>query len=79
MPLDPHPFFRKAIVPWYDSDAVCIGVIVLMGLVLLFGFLGVHVAQHKAGTRGDLWVPLLLVLSSGGVILSTAARMIRRR
>ena len=79
MPLARHPFFRKAIVSWYDSDAACSVVIALMILVLLFGLLGVYVAQGQSGYRRHLWVPLMLVTLSLGVIFSTAARMVRRR
>ena len=79
MPLAAHPFFRKAIVPWYDSDTACTVVIVLMIPVMLFGVLGIYVAQSQAAYREHFWVPMLLVALTAGVIFSTAARMIRRR
>jgi hypothetical protein len=79
MPLRSHPFFRKAIVPWYDTDAVCIAVIVLMALAMLFGLLGVYVAQSQGLYREHFWVPMLLAGLSAGVLISTVVRMIRRR
>jgi uncharacterized membrane protein len=79
MPLGSHPFFRKAIVPWYDADALCVAFIVLTVLAMLFGFLGIYVAQGRADYREHLWVPMLLAGLSAGVAVSTAVRMIRRR
>ena len=79
MPLDQNPVFRKAIAPWYDSETVCTVVIVLMTLVMLFGLVGIYVAQGNIEYRRHLWVPVLLVLMSTGVIISTVLRMVRRR
>lgn len=79
MPLGAHPFFRKAIVPWYDADAVCAAVIVLTALTTLFGLLGIYAAQSRPEYREHLWMPMLMVGLSAGVAVSTAVRMIRRR
>jgi hypothetical protein len=79
MPFGQHPVFRRAIVPWYDSETACTAVLVLMGLVLLFGLVGLYVAQDRAEYQEHVWVPAVLVMLSVGVIISTAVRMIRRR
>ncbi len=78
MRLDQNPLFRKVIVPWYDSEAVCGFVIFLMFIVFLFSLSGVSVARKTFEYHEMVWVPVLLLIMSGGVIVSTAFRMIRR-
>jgi ATP/ADP translocase len=78
MRLDQNPVFRKAIVPWYDSDAACFIVIICMGLVLLFGFTGFSVARENADYHTYIWVPGILVAMSIGVIFSTVIRLTKR-
>ena len=69
---------RKIIVPWYDSEAVCYGVIALMAAVLLFGALGLSTAGEVAEHRGYIWVPAALILMSLAVTISTTTRLVRR-
>ncbi|MBW1726315.1 MAG: hypothetical protein JRJ62_01795 [Deltaproteobacteria bacterium] len=69
MRIDQNPLFRKVIVPWYDSEAACYIVIFFMFIVFLFGVAGFH--EH-------VWVPVLLMVMSGGVIISTTTRLIKR-
>ena len=78
MQLDQNPVFRKVIAPWYDSETACWMVIVLMSAVFLFGLTGVYVARELPAFQAHLWVPVLLVIMSGWVILSTASRLFRR-
>lgn len=78
MRIDPNPVFRKSIVPWYDSEAVCIGVIVFMLIVFLFGSFGISVARENVEYHGYVWIAVLLVVMSGGVIFSTTIRLIKR-
>ena len=78
MRLDQNPTFRKVIVPWYDSETACFIVIVLMFLVFMFGFAGTSVASENSAYSGYIWVPVLLMVMSGVVIVSTTARLIRR-
>jgi hypothetical protein len=79
MPLYQNPFFRKTIVPWYDSEAVCLATIVFLLAVLLFGIVGITTAVNHEAYSGYLWVPALLTTLSTVVILSTINRMLRRR
>ncbi len=72
------PLFRKAIVPWYDSDAVCYSVMALMTVVLFFSVFGVVAAGEVPEYRGNAWVPLLLLMMSLGVLISTVTRLVRR-
>ncbi|MDH3720472.1 MAG: hypothetical protein C0611_14150 [Desulfobacteraceae bacterium] len=78
MRIDQNPLFRKTIIPWYDSEAVCIGVIVFMLIVFFFGVIGISVARGNAEYHGHVWMAVLLVVMSGGVIFSTVSRLIKR-
>jgi hypothetical protein len=79
MQLDPNPSFRRVIPPWYDTDALCWAVLLLMLLVVLFALAGVSVALSHPAFSGHLWLPLLLAAMSLSVLASTALRMICRR
>jgi len=78
MRIDQNPLFRKVIVPWYDSEAACFIVIFFMLLVFLFGFAGISVARKNIEYHEHVWMPVLLVVMSGGVIISTTIRLIKR-
>jgi hypothetical protein len=78
MRIDPNPMFRKAIVPWYDSETACLIVIVFMFLVFLFGFAGISVARDQAEYLEYLWIAILIVILSGTVIVSTTVRLVKR-
>lgn len=78
MRLDQHPVFRRVIVPWYDSEAACVILIVMMFFVFLVGSAGISVAREEAEYAGFLWVPVLVVLLSGSVIVTAAVRLARR-
>ena len=78
MHLDQHPFFRKIIVPWYDSEKSCAVVIGFMVLVIVFGLFGISVGYETAEFKEYIWVPVLLVIMSAGVAVSTAVRLFKR-
>ncbi|MBW2602693.1 MAG: hypothetical protein JRE28_00045 [Deltaproteobacteria bacterium] len=78
MRIDQNPLFRRTIIPWYDSEAVCIGVVVLMIIVFFFGVVGISVARESAEYHGYVWIAVLLVVMSGLVIFSTIIRLIKR-
>jgi len=78
MRLDKNPVYRKLIVPWYDSEAVCFIMIILMGFVFLLSLAGVSVARETIEYHEDLWVPVSLMVMSAVVIVSTAIRLIKR-
>lgn len=78
MRLDQNPMFRKIIVPWYDSEAACLIMIVCMFFVLLFAFAGVSVAREYVEYHEHIWVAVLLMVMSCTVIVSTIIRLIRR-
>ena len=74
-----NPLFRKAILPWYDTDAACILTGVFIVIVFAFSFAGIAVALETPESRGYIWVPCALLLLSTVVIASIAFRMFRRR
>jgi len=78
MRIHQNPVYRKSIAPWYDSEAVCIGVIVFMLIVFIFGFFGISVSRENVEYHGYGWIAVLLVVMSGGVIFSTTLRLIKR-
>jgi hypothetical protein len=78
MRIDQNPVFRKAIVPWYDSETACLIVIFFMFLVLLFSCAGISVARANTEYHEHVWVPVLLVVMSGSVIITTTIRLIKR-
>ena len=78
MPSDKSPVFRKAIIPWYYSKTVCWITIAFMLFVFLFGLAGISVAREHEQYNSYMWVPIILVVSSGGVIVFNIIRLIRR-
>ena len=78
MRLDQNPVFRKVIVPWYDSEIACLAVIIFMGVVVLFGFTGISVAQDNLLYHEHIWVPILLIIMSGSVLISITIRLTKR-
>jgi len=78
MRLGKNPVFRRAMVPWYDSETMCLGVIVLMFLAFLFGIAGISIAGEDLRYGSYLWIALLIVGLSSGVIISTTVRLIKR-
>jgi uncharacterized protein (DUF983 family) len=78
MKLEPTPVYRKIIIPWHDSEAACLVVIVFLFFVVLFGFVGIKVGSEIPMYQSYLWVPVLLVGLSTVVIISITIRLIRR-
>lgn len=75
---DQIPSFRRLLVPWYDSEAACLVAILLMDMVFLFAALGMEEARRTPEFRGYMGFPVLLMVLSGGVIVSITVRLIRR-
>ena len=78
MLYDKKPIYRKLIIPWFDSETVCFFVILFMLVVTLFALMGLDVAYEKVEYHRHMWVPILLILMSTWVFVSTLIRMIRR-
>ena len=78
MPSDKSPVFRKEIIPWYNSNTAYIILILFMLLVLLFASAGISVANGYPAYEGYVWVPIVLLVLSAGIIITTMARLIKR-
>jgi hypothetical protein len=78
MRYDQRPVHRKLIVPWYDSETACFTLIIFMLAVLLFALMGISVASENVEHHSHIWLPILLVLMSATVIVSTSIRLIKR-
>jgi hypothetical protein len=76
--LDRQSASRKPIVPWYDSEAVCLAMLILMFLVFLFGYSGLTLVRATPQYSDYSWAPIFLMTASGIIIGSTTIRLIRR-
>ena len=78
MPSHKSPVFRKAIIPWYHSKTAYGISIAFMLLVFLFGLAGISVAREQIQYSGYIWVPIVLVVLSGAIVIVNIIRLIRR-
>lgn len=78
MRIEQNLVYRKTIVPWYDSEAACIIVILAMLLIFLFSLAGIHVSHETVEYKPYRWVAILLSALSGWVLLSTVYRLAKR-
>ncbi len=72
------PVFRKTANPWYQSKMVYALTISFMVIVLLFGLVGISVTREIEQYHDYVWVPVVLVVMSTGVMISAIIRLIRR-
>ena len=70
--------FRKAFIPWYDTEPAMLLTLVFAVLVLLFSITGVAAALDTPGYHTYIWVPCMLGVLALIVIISTLMRLIRR-
>ena len=78
MQIKENPLFRKTIGHWYDSPIASFILIICMDLVFMFSASGVVIARDIPEYQGHIWLPLLLMLLSGYVMLSVFIRIIWR-
>jgi hypothetical protein len=78
MPSEKSPVFRKPVIPWYQSKTAYILTIVFMLIVFVVGLSGISVTREIDEYNGYVWVPALLVVLSGSVIITNIIRLIRR-
>lgn len=79
MRLDQNPFFRKAIIPWYESNASCWIFIIISFFALIFSLIGTRVAFMNQGFTGFAWLPSLISFLSLFVMVKIIVKLIRRR
>lgn len=78
MRLDSKPVYRKVISPRYDSEPLCVAIIILMAGVFLFACAGIAVAGDHPVWSTYMWVPIILAIFSAWVLFSTSLRLFRR-
>ena len=78
MRLHQNPLFRKEIAPWYDSDTTCLIMIGFLLIIFLFSIAGIFEAYEKIEYHKYVWVPGILLIMSGGIIISTSIRLLKR-
>jgi len=78
MPSNKIHVFRKAANPWYQFKMVYGLTITFMLFVLLFGLVGISVTREIEQYHDYVWVPVVLVVLSAGVMISAIIRLIRQ-
>jgi hypothetical protein len=78
MPSEKSPFFRKPVIPWYQSKTAYIVTIVIMLVVFLVGLAGISVSREIDEYNGYLWIPAVLVILSVCLMITNIIRLIRR-
>ena len=78
MPSEKSPVFRKPVIPWYQSKTAYILSIVFLLIVFLVGLSGISVSREVDEYNGYVWVPALLVILSGSLIITNIIRLVRR-
>ncbi len=79
MRLDKNPFFRKEIIPWYDSNLVCSITIVICLCALVFSLVGIKVALTNIEYADFAWLPFCIVFFSSIVLVKVLLKLIKRR
>ena len=78
MPSEKSPFFRKPVIPWYQSKTAYSVMIVIMLVVFLVGLAGISVSREIDEYNGYLWIPAVLVILSVCLMITNIIRLIRR-
>ncbi len=78
MPSEKSPVFRKPVIPWYQSKTAYSLTIAFMLIVFLVGLVGISVSREYDAYNGYIWVPALLAVLSGSLIITNVIRLIRR-
>ena len=78
MSTDQNVVHRKIVVPWYDTEAVCFLTIFVLFLIFLFAIAGISAASEDPDFHRHVWIPILLLVMTSGVMISIAVRLVRR-
>jgi len=78
MQLDPNPFFRKSITPWYDSNFICWALIIVMLFVFAFAIFGIVVASNNINFIEHVWFPYFLAFLSLFLVIKIFFRLRKR-
>ncbi|MBF0101751.1 MAG: hypothetical protein HQK77_12665 [Desulfobacterales bacterium] len=72
------PVFRRMIIPWYDSQLLCLWLIIFMTFIFFFGLIGFHVSMEFYEFNHYFWIPLFLCIMSLWTVISISNRLIKR-
>jgi uncharacterized integral membrane protein len=78
MKLDQSPFFRKPIIPWYDSNLLCWIFIIICTISLVFAIVGIKVALFNHLFSDYVWLPICLGLLALFVMIKILIKLIKR-
>jgi len=78
MPSEKNPVFRKPHIPWYESKTAYGITIAFMLVVFVVGVVGISVSREIEAYNRYVWVPSILVMLSGYLIVTNVIRLIRR-
>ena len=70
--------FRKAFIPWYDTEPAMLLTLVFAVVVLLFSITGVAAGLDTPGYHPYIWVPCVLGVLALIVTISTLMRLVSR-
>lgn len=76
--MNSGPVFRKAFVPWYDTQAACIVFLLLTAGVLLFSVKGLVLAGKMEEPGRYIWIPLSLLIFSSCLGTALFFRLVKR-
>ncbi len=79
MRLDQNPFFRRAIIPWYDSNLACSIFIAISVCTLIFSLIGIKVALTEPDFGNFVWLPSVMAILSLFVMIKIMLKLIKRR
>ncbi|MCB9482283.1 MAG: hypothetical protein H6681_07345 [Desulfobacteraceae bacterium] len=79
MKTEEKNFSGKINYPWYDSEGLCIFLIVFMVAVFFFGLSGIFAALKTDYTDFVIKIPLALLIMSFYVVVSISSRIYKRR
>ena len=72
------PVFRKPVIAWYQSKTAYGLTIAFMLFVFLVGLVCISVTREYETYKGYIWVPAVLVILSGSLIVTSIIRLIRQ-
>ncbi|MFH2058781.1 MAG: hypothetical protein ABIJ59_07765 [Pseudomonadota bacterium] len=78
MQLDPNPFFRKTITPWYDSNFTCWSLIIFMVFIFAFALSGILTGLGTPEFQKHIWFPAFLAVLSLFLAIKIFLRLRRR-
>ena len=76
MRLDQNPFFRKAIIPWNESNLSCWIFVTICAFALIFSMIGIKVALVNQAFTGFVWLPSFMAFLSLFVMIKILVKLI---